>query len=183
VTGFTEQILAALAQLHAEGIVVQDLKPGNILMDERDRLVISDFGLAVAIGATTTVATTQSTNAPGGGTPAFMAPEQYDPDTFGKVSQKTDMWALGCVVIEMLTGFAPWRGKREREIMFQVTMKQQAPPVPAEAEVHGSVLAELLQTCLEHVQDARPTAMQALATMRQQTGAGVAEEGVPPARP
>ena len=166
VTGFTEQILAALGQLHAEGIVVQDLKPGNILMDESDQLVISDFGLAVAIGATTTVTTTQSTNAPGGGTPAFMAPEQYDPDTFGKVSQKTDMWALGCVVIEMLTGFAPWRGKQPMEIMMCVAGKRQAPPVPAEA--YGSVLAELLRSCLAHAQDARPTAGQALASMHQQ---------------
>ena len=135
----------------------EDLKPGNLLMDESEQLVVSDFGLAAVLGAT--VASAQTTTGAGGGTPAYKAPEQYDQESFGKVSPKTDMWALGCVVIEMLTGFPPWRGKQSMEIMMSVAGKRHAPAVPVEAE---GVLAELLRGCFSHAQEARPTAMQAL---------------------
>ena len=108
VAAFAAQILEGLAQLYVEGIVAQDLKPSNLLMDEREQLVIADFGLAAVLSATT-AATAQSTTGAGGGTPVYKAPEQHDPDGFGKISPKTDMWAFGCVVIELLTGFPPWR--------------------------------------------------------------------------
>eukprot|EP01046_Picozoa_sp_COSAG06_P059708 COSAG06_NODE_12444_length_1374_cov_0.585803_1_plen_305_part_10 len=168
VLALTVQILEGLVQLHAEGIVAQDLKPSNLLMDEREQLVIADFGLATVLNATTVTAQ-QSTTGAGGGTPAYKAPEQYDADSFGKVSPKTDMWAFGCVVVELLTGFPPWRGKQPLEIMMNVAAKRQAPSVPSEAR---GALAELLRVCLLHDQSARPTAQQALTSLRT-------EEGVP----
>lgn len=161
VVGFTQQILQGLTQLHAEGIVVQDLKPANLLMDERDQVVISDFGLAAVLSST--MASAQTSMHPGGGTPAYMAPEQYDPEGFGRVSEKTDLWALGCVVVELVTGFAPWRGKQQPEIMMNVAMKQKAPPMPAGVD---GALEELLQTCFNHEQWERPTAQHALESLR-----------------
>eukprot|EP01043_Picozoa_sp_COSAG02_P022383 COSAG02_NODE_1162_length_14168_cov_10.478570_10_plen_990_part_00 len=160
VEAFAAQILEGLVQLHAEGIVAQDLKPSNLLMDENEQLFIADFGLAAILNATVT---TQSMTDTGGGTPAYKAPEQYSSDDFGRVSSKTDIWAFGCVVVEMLTGFAPWRGKQPMEIMMSVAGKRQAPAVPV--EVRGA-LGEILQRCLSIDQDARPTAVQALATLR-----------------
>ena len=162
VVSFTVQILEGLAQLHAEGIVVQDLKPGNVLMDERNQLVLSDFGLA-AILTTTLMSSQSSSTMAGGGTPAYKAPEQYDEDRFGKISPKTDMWALGCVITEMLTGFAPWRGQQPMQIMMSVAGKKQAPPIPSEAQ---GPLAKLLRNCFKHKQPARPTAEHALAALR-----------------
>ena len=150
--------------------MVQDLKPSNLLMDEREQLVIADFGLAAILNATV-AATAQSTTVGGGGTPAYKAPEQYSPDDFGQVSPKTDMWSFGCVVVELLTGFAPWRGKQPMEIMMCVAGKRQAPPVPSEAR---GALAGLLRQCFSIEQGARPTAGQALLTLRP-------EEGVPAA--
>ena len=132
VVSFTQQILAALAQLHAKGIIVQDLKPGNVLMDESDNLVVSDFGMAAMIGST--MVTTQTTTVASGGTPAYKAPEQYDSGQFGKIGPKTDMWALGCVVVEMLTGFVPWKGTPPLEIMMNVAGKRLAPTIPQEAK-------------------------------------------------
>ena len=64
------------------------------------------------------------------GTHGYMAPEQYDTDAFGAVSPKTDMWALGCVVVEMLSGFPPWRGIGPMEIMMSVAGKKKTPPIP-----------------------------------------------------
>ena len=164
VVSFTQQILAALAQLHAKGIVVQDLKPGNVLMDESDNLVVSDFGMAAMIGST--MVTTQTTTVASGGTPAYKAPEQYDSGQFGKIGPKTDMWALGCVVIEMLTGFVPWKGTPPLEIMMNVAGKRLAPTIPQEAK---GVLSAILQRCFSHEQNSRPTAQEALAMLHQAT--------------
>lgn len=99
VRGLCGQILEGLAQLHAEGIVVQDLKPANILLDEREQLVISDFGLAAVLHSTVSAAQSSAATVPGGGTPAYRAPEQYDEEEFGKISPKTDMWAFGRVAM------------------------------------------------------------------------------------
>eukprot|EP01046_Picozoa_sp_COSAG06_P043204 COSAG06_NODE_5625_length_3352_cov_3.523209_2_plen_539_part_00 len=154
-----DQILEGLAQLHAEGIVVRDLKPGNILMGERGQIALSDYGLAAVLSSTLVTAQTMA----GGGTPAYKAPEQYSSADFGEVTTTTDMWAFGCVVVELLTGFPPWRGKEPMEIMMSVAGKRQAPTIPTEA--HG-VLAGLLQACFSHNQGARPAAQQALAALR-----------------
>jgi serine/threonine protein kinase len=161
VVALAMQILEGLAQLHAEGIVVQDLKPGNILVDEHGELVISDFGLAAVLNATVTTA--QSSTAAGGGTPAYKAPEQYDEDSFGKVSPQTDIWAFGCVLIELITGAAPWRGKQPMQIMMSVAGKRHSPAVPERA---SPMMAGLLRACLSHTQASRPTAQQALDQLR-----------------
>ena len=65
VSALCTQILEGLVQLHAEGIVVQDLKPANILLDERDQLVISDFGLAAVLHGTVSAAQSSTTTVPG----------------------------------------------------------------------------------------------------------------------
>jgi hypothetical protein len=62
-----------------------------------------------------------------GGTPAYMAPEQYDSSG---VSDKTDTWALGCVILEMLTGQMPWTGMRQPQIMMNLLMKKETPAIP-----------------------------------------------------
>ena len=167
VSALCTQILEGLVQLHAEGIVVQDLKPANILLDERDQLVISDFGLAAVLHGTVSAAQSSTTTVPGGGTPAYRAPEQYDEEAFGRITPKTDMWAFACVAIELLAGFAPWRGKQPMQIMMSVAGKGQAPAVPEQAP---EPLSQLLGSCLSHAQDARPTAAQALEALRQPAG-------------
>ena len=152
------QILEGLVQLHAEGIAIRDLKPGNLLLDDTGQLVIADYGLATDAQRRTAHSTTQGVF----GTAAYMSPEQYSPDEFGKVGPPADMWALGCVIIEMLTGFAPWRGRQAMEIMMNVAVKRQAPSLLSEV---GEPLQELLQRCVLHAQVDRPTAQQALAML------------------
>ena len=100
------QIAKALAELHAIGICVRDLKPSNLLEDDFGRLVVADFGVAMLAGATLT--STASQTGSGAGTVFYMAPEQHDSEEFGVVTCQADIWAWGCVAVEMLSGVIPW---------------------------------------------------------------------------
>ncbi len=86
-------IAAGLAAAHARGIVHRDLKPGNVMLDG-DRVVLVDFGLAQREGASDLA-----------GTPGFMSPEQLGG---GAVDARSDLYALGCVAFEVLTGEPPF---------------------------------------------------------------------------
>ena len=143
-----------------QGIIVQDLKPSNVLLDERQQLFIADYGLAANLEAS--IMSTRSSVAHAGGTEAYMAPEQYDSDGFGKVSGKTDVWALGCILLEMLTGNVPWSGKRRPEIMMNLVMKRQAPPIPD--DLPGE-LGAVLGGCFAHSQAERSSAAEVAAAL------------------
>ncbi|TMQ72954.1 MAG: serine/threonine protein kinase, partial [Candidatus Eisenbacteria bacterium] len=93
----TRHIAAGLAAAHVQGIVHRDLKPANIMLDGRGRARITDFGLAAAAEAI------RGKDAQSG-TPAYMAPEQR---AGGVITPRTDVYALGLVVFEMLTGRRP----------------------------------------------------------------------------
>ena len=101
------------------------------------------------------------------GTAPYMAPEQFDSATFGRISPKTDMWALGCVVIEMITGQSPWPGKRYPEIMMSVGGKGNAPAIPA--TLPGGempvMLDAILRGCLTHEQAKRPSAASVVSAL------------------
>ena len=122
------QIATNLAELHAANVRVQDLKPGNILMDEEGKLVLADFGLATLI-----VKTIQTIASSPGGTPNYSPPEQLDV-SLGALTEKIDVWAFGCVAVELLTGQVPWHGMTHMQIMASVLMRKQTPSLPAGCE-------------------------------------------------
>lgn len=88
----------ALVHAHQQNVFHRDLKPENILFNERGEAMLADFGVAV------TSATASTYRADQGGTPAYMAPEQFE----GLVSPKSDQYALGCLGYELLTGRRPF---------------------------------------------------------------------------
>jgi TolB-like protein/Flp pilus assembly protein TadD len=109
----TREVAGALSYAHGQGLVHRDIKPENILLEE-GHAVVADFGVAQAIAAVGEGRLTRS----GGsvGTPSYMSPEQV---AGGSVDARSDVYALGCVLYEMLAGQAPFTGPTAESIVFQ----------------------------------------------------------------
>ena len=107
VGGIIDQVTGALAAAHRQGVVHGDVRPGNILLDEEGNAYLSDFGIAME------VATSQLVARDGGGSPftSYLAPEEL---LGGPVTSRTDVYCLGLVLFELLTGRPPFQGPRER---------------------------------------------------------------------
>ena len=102
------QVLSALGFIHKNGIVHRDVKPSNIMVLEDDQIKVADFGIARIDASEFTIVGDLL------GTPAYMAPEQF---AGAQVDQRTDLFAAGVILFEMLTGVKPFRGKSITEIM------------------------------------------------------------------
>ncbi len=116
-----EKIALGVAAAHAQGIVHRDLKPGNILFDETGEPKVADFGLAkLAVGAGVTIAGDVM------GTPAYMAPEQAG-GASNTAGPPCDVWALGVLFYECLTGTRPFDGHSTPEVLASVQSQEPTP--------------------------------------------------------
>jgi len=120
----------ALAYAHMQGVTHRDIKPGNILYAASPTDVrIGDFGLALNVGAETTQIT-------GVGSPAYMSPEQIREEL---VDHRTDLYSLGVVMYQMLTGQLPFRANNKFSMIYQITQFDPPPPSALRREVPSSL--------------------------------------------
>jgi hypothetical protein len=144
IRSISHSLCRTLAQLHRAGVVVQDIKPQNVLLDGYDSPVLADFGIASVVSCTTQIMPTQLK-----GTSNYMAPEAFEPP-FGA---KVDVWSMGCLIVEMSTGSPPWADLNMQQIMMAVTVRRRAPDVPDTVPA-----AEAVRQCFAFDPKERPTA-------------------------
>jgi serine/threonine protein kinase/Tol biopolymer transport system component len=154
--GYAKQIADALDMAHEAGIVHRDLKPGNIKVTEDGRIKVLDFGLAKAIA----VASGESSGADLAnsptitvhgthqgvilGTAAYMSPEQAR----GKrIDKRTDIWAFGCVLFEMLTGKRAFDGETSSDVIAAII--ERAPDLSRLPEATPASVRRVIGRCLE----------------------------------
>ena len=129
-----EAILAGLAAAHAAGIVHRDLKPENVLLVDDGRIKIGDFGLARAVSANTTTGQALL------GTIAYLSPELV---TRGIADERSDLYAFGIMLYEMLTGTQPFTGEQPMRIAYQHAHSD-VPAPSAHSDVSTPAVDELV---------------------------------------
>jgi WD40 repeat protein len=116
-------LAAAMDAAHRSGVVHRDLKPGNILLTADGTPKVTDFGLAKSLGDSTGPTLSGAIL----GTPSYMAPEQAEGDA-RQVGPEADIYAMGAILYELLTGRPPFRGATVLETLQQVKSAEPAPP-------------------------------------------------------
>jgi WD40 repeat protein len=159
--GFSTQdfiaIVRAVQHAHQRGVLHRDLKPSNILLDEAGRPHVSDFGLAKLL--TQDGGLTQSLSILG--SPAYMAPEQAAGET-ASLTVGTDVYGLGAILYELLTGVPPFRASTPLETLRMVSDEDPVPPRTLDAEVDPD-LETICLKCLRKAAGQRYESAEALA--------------------
>jgi serine/threonine protein kinase len=113
------QLCQGMSYAHQQGIIHRDLKPSNILLRKDGLVKIADFGIARALGATITASHKTL------GTPAYMSPEQI---TGGRIDLRSDIFSLGIILYQMLTGERPFAGEITSTIIYRIINEDPIPP-------------------------------------------------------
>ncbi|KAJ2708249.1 ATP binding [Coemansia sp. IMI 203386] len=150
VSTYTRQILDGLVYLHDQGIIHRDIKGGNVLIDQDGSVKISDFGISKRVDEVV-LASKKDRRASLQGSVFWMAPEVVK-DT--KYTVKGDVWSLGCLVIEMITGAHPFPDLDQMQALYSIGQRGR-PKIPNDMSDPGQdFLEQALQVDLEK----RPTA-------------------------
>jgi serine/threonine-protein kinase len=140
-TAWIASLAEALDHAHRSGVIHRDVKPSNVLIDREDRAYLTDFGLAKSDGGGATLTIDGQMI----GTPAYMAPEQARSDKEA-VDARTDVYSLGIVLYELLTGVRPFQGS-ERMLLLRI---QEEEPV-APRRLDDAIPRDLETVCLEAI--------------------------------
>src|SRR5215471_1542656 len=142
-----EEVASALAYAHGENIIHRDIKPENVMFFH-DRAVVLDFGIGKALMSAQREDSDGRITAAGVslGTPTYIAPEQASGDP--SLDHRADIYALGVVAYEMITGHPPFRGRTPQAIMA-AHAKEAPEPLTARRQDVPSDLARIVMKCLE----------------------------------
>ena len=140
------QVCRALEAAHIAGVVHRDLKPQNIMLDAKDRVYVMDFGIAHSLetpGMTQTGALM--------GTPEYMSPEQAKGM---KVDARSDLFALGIIFYELITGISPYKADTAIATLLKRTQERPQPPTELDPAIPSGI-NDIVMKCLEIDRDLR----------------------------
>ena len=127
-----EQVCSALDFAHRHNVVHRDIKPANLMLTPEDTVKITDFGTAkiLQMGATQTATVI--------GTPSYMSPEQIKGNA---VDGRSDIFALGVILYELVTGQKPFPGDNVTTVIYRVVNEEPIPPRQIDASIHPGLAA------------------------------------------
>lgn len=150
-----EQVLEGLVAAHAAGVLHRDIKPGNILVGDGDRVRLVDFGLASATQMGKSRLTQSGMLV---GTPEYISPEQIRGTP---LDERADLYSLGVVLYEVLSGKAPFQGATPVNVLFQ-HLESTVPPLASVAPNVPQDLSDLVMQTMAREPEARPASAAAL---------------------
>jgi mitogen-activated protein kinase kinase kinase len=165
IANFVRQILKGLAYLHSKDIIHRDIKGANILVDHQGSVKISDFGISKRVEASTLMGGSSNAKKAGQrvslqGSVFWMAPEVVKQTAY---TRKADIWSLGCLIVEMLTGQRPHPNCSQLQAIFKIGRgsEEARPTVP---ELASDSLKKFLDTTFDIEYDRRPEADELLSS-------------------
>ena len=159
------QIADGLNAAHRHGLIHRDVKPGNILLDAEGQAALADFGLAREVWRPANVATQQPW-----GTPEYMAPEQFHNTA---IDQRADIYALGVVLYELLTGKRPFEGGSAYDIAAQALTGSLTPPSTYDAAIPPALEHVVLTALAREPGDRYPNMAAFALALRQAQAASL----------